>query len=125
MGLLAVNADTNWPVLFILPLQPRPSAYLSPCSPGHPRTSRSMPLFPAPSSGAAEAGEALPTAPPVTSAPGRIPTLGLSRERTGRKCAAPAAALGGASSKWGEEGPQGGWGGGGRGGQRLGHSARC
>lgn len=76
-GLLASGADTG----LFCSFSPQPGPpYLVPCSPGRPRTSRSLLLSPTPSSGQARAGEALPTAPPVTSAPGRIPTLGLSWE---------------------------------------------
>lgn len=74
MGLLASGADTSLFCSFF-PFQLCPP-YLFPCTPGCPRTSRLMPLFPAPSNGQARAGEALPTAPLVTSALGRIPTLG-------------------------------------------------
>lgn len=73
MGLLASGADTSLFCSFV-PLQLCPP-YLFPCSPGCPKTSRLLSLFPAPSGGQARAGEALPTAPLVTSALGRIPTL--------------------------------------------------
>lgn len=74
MGLLASGADTSLFCSFF-PLQLCPP-YLVPCTPGRPRTSRWTPSFPAPSDGQARAGEALPAAPLVTSAPGCIPTLG-------------------------------------------------
>lgn len=110
-GLLASGADTG----LFCSFSPSPAPpYLGPCSPGRPRTSRSLLLSPTPSSGQARAGEALPTAPPVTSAPGRIPTLGLSREGWAERACAPAAALGVASSEQGEKGPRGGGRGGGR-----------
>lgn len=52
MGLWAFLCR-HQPVLFTLPSSPTP-AYLSPCSPGRPRTRWWMTLFPAPSSGASE-----------------------------------------------------------------------
>lgn len=82
MGLLASGTDTSLFCSFG-PSSPGPP-YLFPCLPGCPRPSRPKPLFPAPSCGQARAGEALPTGPLVTSAPGRIPTLGLGgKDREG------------------------------------------
>lgn len=124
MGLPASGADTSLFCSFVSSSPGPPS--LCPRLPGCPRQSRPMPLFPAPSCRQARAGEALPTGPLVTSAPGRIPTLGRGREglRRTAECA-PARGLAehpasgerkGLGEGAGEEETEG---------QRLGHSARC